>query len=320
MARPRHDLGPRLRRLLAMLPWLLERGEVTVREVAERFGLDEDEVVRDINLLGAIGVDERAGLDRVEVDIWHADADDGPGEPVVHAFRGALLTTAPRLTAAHSFAVLTAGRALLAVPGADTSGALGRALAKLEATLGEDAAVAVDLDQPTHLDAVRRAAADRIRLHVEYWSQYRDARTERRIDPLVVYSLRARWYVLAWDHATGEHRRFRVDRIRTCESTGERFDHDEVDVPTEAFDPPAGAPLVTLLLPPAGRWVVEAYDPIDADELADGRLRVTFHLVGERWLERLLLRVGPGARVESPASLADLPERAARRLLARYAR
>jgi proteasome accessory factor C len=315
MARPRHDLGPRLRRLLAMLPWLLERGEVPVSEVAERFGLPEDEVVRDVTLLGALGVDERLGLDRVEVDIW---PDDVTGEPLVHAFRGALLTEPPRLTAAHSFAVLTAGRALLAVPGADTGGALARALAKLEAALGEEAPVAVDLDQPEHLDAVRQAVADREQLQLGYWSQYRSELTDRLVDPLVAFSLRGRWYLLAWDHTRGEQRRFRVDRIRSCRTTGQRHDREPVEPPEVAFTPPPDAPLVTLVLPPAGRWVVEAYDPVDADELPDGRLRVVFHLVGERWLERLLLRVGADAAVESPAELADLPRRAARRLLLRY--
>jgi predicted DNA-binding transcriptional regulator YafY len=315
MVRPRHELGPRLRRALAMLPWLLERGEVPVREVAERFGLGEDDVVADIGLIGAFGVDERAGLDRLEVDIWE---DDDTGEAVVHAFRGALLAAPPRLTDAHSFAVLTAGRALLAVPGADPSGALGRALGKLESALGDDAAVAVDLEQPEHLGIVQEAAAGRQRLHIEYWSQYRDVVAERRIDPLAVYSLRGRWYVLGWDEPSGEHRRFRVDRIRSSRPTGETFEHDPIEPPTESFEPPADAPLVTLLLPPPGRWVVEAYEPVEEDELGDGSLRVSFYLVGERWLERLLLRVGPGALVESPEVLRDLPRRAARRLLERY--
>jgi proteasome accessory factor C len=316
MARPPALLGPRLRRVLAMLPWLLERGTVGVREVAERFGLAEEEVVRDLALVGAFGVDDRVGLDRLEVDLWD---DDPSGEAVVHAFAGAMLTEAPRLTDAHSFAVLTAGRALLAVPGSDQGGSLARALRKLESALGGDVPLEVDLERPAHLDALRAAVDRRERLQVGYWAQYRDAVTDRRIDPLGVYSLRGRWYVLARDERSGEERRFRVDRIRSVVPTGETFEHEPVELPADAFEPPPGAPLVRLVVPPEGRWVLESYDPIQAEELADGRVEVSFHLVGERWLERLLLRLGPDARVEDPPELRDLQRRAAERLLRRYA-
>ena len=46
----------RLRRLLVMLPWLMERGEVSVAETAERFGLTEAEVVRDLELASMCGL------------------------------------------------------------------------------------------------------------------------------------------------------------------------------------------------------------------------------------------------------------------------
>jgi proteasome accessory factor C len=315
MARPPALLGPRLRRLLAMLPWLLEQGSVPVREVAERFGMDVDDVVRDLGVVGAFGVDERVGLDRLEVDIWD---DDGSGEPIVHAFRGALLAAPARLTDAHSFAVLAAGRALLAVPGSDPDGALARAMAKLEAALGDDAPVAVELERPALLDAVREAVEQRHQLRIEYWAQYRDALTERVVDPLGAFSLRSRWYLLAWDHGSGGQRRFRIDRIRSLAPTGSTFDHEPVEIPTDAFAPPTDAPLVRLLLPADARWVLEAYEPVEVEELDGGRFEVTFHQVGERWLERLLLRLGPQARVVAPRELGGLQAAAARRLLARY--
>ena len=39
-----------------MLPWLMERGEVTVAEAAERFDLTEAEVVRDLELAAMCGL------------------------------------------------------------------------------------------------------------------------------------------------------------------------------------------------------------------------------------------------------------------------
>ena len=45
-----------MRRLLVMLPWLMERGEVPVAEVAERFALSEGEVVGDLELAAMCGL------------------------------------------------------------------------------------------------------------------------------------------------------------------------------------------------------------------------------------------------------------------------
>jgi len=53
----------------------------------------------------------------------------------------------------------------------------------------------------------------------------------------------------------------------------------------------------------------------------DGRLRVTLAISARPWLERLLLRLGPRARVveeTGDADLADCAHEAARRVLTRY--
>ena len=73
---------------------------------------------------------------------------------------------------------------------------------------------------------------------------------------------------------------------------------------------------MVLDLPASARWVVEAY-PLRWEE-ADGRLTVHVDLLGTAWLERLLLRVGPEARVVEPLELRDLGAKAARRLLIGY--
>ena len=46
----------RVRRLLVLLPWLMERREVAVAEVAAKFGLSEAEVVRDLELASMCGL------------------------------------------------------------------------------------------------------------------------------------------------------------------------------------------------------------------------------------------------------------------------
>ena len=40
----------RLRRLLILLPWLMERGQVPVEEAAERFGVGREQLIHDVEL------------------------------------------------------------------------------------------------------------------------------------------------------------------------------------------------------------------------------------------------------------------------------
>ena len=46
----------RLRRLLVMLPWLMERGEVPLADMAAHFALSEAEVVADLELAAMCGL------------------------------------------------------------------------------------------------------------------------------------------------------------------------------------------------------------------------------------------------------------------------
>ncbi len=111
-----------------MLPWLMERGEVPLAEVAERFRLTEDEVAADLELVAMCGlppfVDEL-------IDVFIDEGTVFVGVP-------RLFTRPLRLNSIEAFELLAAGRAAMELPGADASGPLGRGLAKLAAALGGD--------------------------------------------------------------------------------------------------------------------------------------------------------------------------------------
>jgi len=55
MNRPR-GAEDRLRRLLVMLPWLMEEGEVPLAEIAERFDLTEAQVTKELELVAMCGL------------------------------------------------------------------------------------------------------------------------------------------------------------------------------------------------------------------------------------------------------------------------
>ena len=300
----------RLRRLLVMLPWLTERRQATVAELAERFGISEAHVITDLERASMCGlppyVDEM-------IDLYIEDG-------VVHMGVPRLFTRPLRLTAPEGFSLLAAASAAQELQGAEPDGPLARALAKLAAALGDPAAVAVDVDHPPLLDVVRAARDANERLAITYWSSGRDELGERTIDPHLVFAERGRWYVVADDSRTGERRTFRVDRITEATATGERFARQAVDAPLDGgwFAQAADAQEATLLVPADAAWVADHYPVTSVEESDDGRLRVVLPVVSERWLARLLLRVGTEAEVVEPAQWRDLAARAATQVLARY--
>ena len=304
----RPPAGIQLRRLLAMIPWLASRPEgATIEEIAEHFAVTPQQVEADLTRASMLGLPPYTPDELVEVQL---------GDRVT-VRPGPVFRRPPKLTTGEGFAVLAAGKALQSVPGSDPDGALDGALAKLEAVLGDPDRIAVDIKQPPHLATVQRATTEGRRLRITYWSAWRDEASVRDLDPHVVFSRVGRWYVDGFDRHWGEIRRFRVDRIEAAEETGERFEPPGTPPPETIFDPPPDTQRVVVLVPPEGRWVIETY-PVHAEEAPDGRLRVTFTVVGASWLERVLLRLGPDAEVVEPPEARHTGRDAARRLLARY--
>ena len=83
-------------------------------------------------------------------------------------------------------------------------------------------------------------------------------------------------------------------------------------------DPPADSPWVDLALEPAAHWILDYY-PTTHRAWEGDRCVARFQVGGIAWLERLLLRLGPAARVLAGEGLpADPAGEAARRILARY--
>jgi proteasome accessory factor C len=224
-----------------------------------------------------------------------------------------------RLTPAEGLALLAAGRTHLAVPGSDAAGPLATALTKLEGAL-DLPNVIVKVGEPTFLAAVRDAAARGERVEIDYWSAGRDDLTTRRIDPALAFFAMGEWYVSAYCHRANAERMFRIDRIRALRATGEQFEMAPTDEIAEVFTPAADDPRVTLEVDPSAAWVADAYPAESVTTRPDGTLEVELAISEPAWLERLLVRLGPEARVLRPETARQAGADAARRVLARYRR
>jgi proteasome accessory factor C len=307
---PRPDAASRLRRLLTLIPWVVDHQGAQLDEIARRFGISVSELERDLELIPFCGLPPYSPDRLIDCQI----VDGRVFLRFAEYFRRPV-----SLTPSEGFTLLAAGRALLGVPGADAGGSLASALEKLETVLGGAEGMTVELGEGPFLEDLRRAAEAHQRVEIDYYAFGRDALTRRQIDPHAVFTAEGQWYVDAYCHQAKDDRLFRVDRVAAVRPTGELFEAVVRQAPlVGVFHPSESDPRVTLMLHPDVAWVVEAFPTESVETAADGRLRVVLAVSGRAWLERLLLRLGPAAEVTDPPEMVRLASEAARRVLGRY--
>jgi proteasome accessory factor C len=231
-----------------------------------------------------------------------------------------------RLTPDQALALVTAGQSLVSVPGTDPEGPLARGLAKLAGALqlDPDEAMAVHLgDTATAtLEHLRSAIRDGRRVRIDYYSFGRDERGERDVDPHRVWAEGGSWYLAGHCHKAEGSRVFRLDRMAGVEVLDEAATTRPDAGATAVFNPKAEDPTVVLDLDPDAAWVLDYYPNVGSGTGEDGRTRVELPVSSTRWLEQLLVRLGPTATVVGVQG--DVPGDpggdAARRVLDRYRR
>jgi proteasome accessory factor C len=309
----------RLQRLLALVPYVVNRNVVGVAETAATFGLTERELVDDLNLLWCIEL--RTPDPYCPIDLSYEG-----GEIVISEAES--IARPLRLAVDEASALLVALRMLaeMALPGSE---ALTRTIAKLEAAAGEAAAVSaqvqVQVDKGNTVgivSQVRDAVAQRRRIHLRYYVPGRDEATERDVDPMRLLVVEGRTYLEGWCRRAEGVRLFRLDRViglQVLDTAAEvPADAEPVDVDRGLFRPSAEDIEVVLELRPAAHWVAEYY-PCESVERTGEEIRVTLRTPDPRWVRRLALRLGEDARVLAPAGLAAQISADATAALAQYA-
>ncbi|WP_411085988.1 helix-turn-helix transcriptional regulator [Streptomyces sp. 061-3] len=305
------------RRMLSLVTYLRERPGAHVQDVARAFGITEDELISDLDVLPMCGTSFRGG-DLLDIDtdgdrIWWHNPDD-VAEPL-------------RLAADEATALLVAARAVATLPGLRESDrqALLRATAKLETAAGEAAAASSRLSVTFEAEGgvfadVDRAISERRRLWLRYYSPARDELTEREVDPIRLFAV-GHTYMEAWCRLSEDRRTFRLDRVAEIRLLDEPSAPPELelrDLSEGLVQPAAGDPEVVIEVGPGGRWVAEYYPHDSAEELADGGLRITLRTPDPASLRRLALRLGGEGRIVAPQELAQSARQAARAALAAY--
>jgi proteasome accessory factor C len=309
----------RLQRLLALVPYVVSRNVVSLAETAAAFGVSERELVDDLNMLWCVEL--RAPDPYCPIDLSYEG-----GEIMITEAES--IARPLRLAVDEASALLIALRMLAEATPAG-SAALSRTIAKLEAAAGEAAAVSAQVQVQVDkghaedvIDRMQEALSRGRRIHLRYYVPGRDEATERDVDPMRLLVVEGRTYLEGWCRRAEGVRLFRPDRVLGLEILDVPAEvppeAEPVDIDQGLFRPSDDDIRVVLELHPDAHWVAEYY-PCEKVERHGEDLEVMLLTPDVRWVRRLALRLGEGARVLAPADLAAQVRQEATAALAQYA-
>src|SRR5580692_9879299 len=199
----------RLRRLLALVPYVASRKAVSLAETAATFGMTERELIDDLNLAWCVELKSPEPYCPIDLSYEGGEITVSQAESIARPLR---------LAADEASALLVALRMLAEIP-ADGS-AVGRLIAKIEGAAGASAAassqvmIQVDSQNVRGLAAkVSTALGAGKRLHLRYYNHGRDETTERDVDPMRLLVVEGRTYLEGWCLRAEAVRLFRLDRV-----------------------------------------------------------------------------------------------------------
>lgn len=312
----------RLPRLLALVPYLQAHPGVRVVDAAAELDVTPAQLRKDLSLLWMCGL---PGY--------------GPGELIDLSFEGdtvdvvfdAGMTRPLRLSRGEAGALAVALRALAEMGGLVERDVVERALAKVEAAAGGaggPSAVAVGVEHGDDASSATTAVlagalAARHPVYLRYYTATRDDVTERVVEPRRLLVVEGRTYLEAWCRRVEDVRLFRADRVEAVQVLDEVLAAVPVVDRTPADDPfdlGEDLPLADLELARQHSWVAEYYPVESTTTVEGGGLRVALRYTDAEWLVRLVLGLGAGALVLTPAHLAAEVTSRARQALAAYDR
>ncbi len=304
--------------MLQLVPYLVERGDVSVADAAADFDVTPAQMRRMVETLTVIGRPGDGGFWQMPHDLFDIDWDLLDEQDRIALTHTVGLERAPRLTAREAAALLAGLQLAGSLPGVAGSpvleGLLGK-LARGAATMPPDVIVA-----PAPVDEVRERVGEALRGGVALSFTYRTPDGEpmtRTVDPVKVHIADGEWYLQGWCHMREAMRTFHLDRVSDPVLTDIPVTHADAEAPA-LFDADRGEILARIRFP-------AALAPLLADHLTgaetteeEGRCTATMRLADERSLRRLAARFGGDIEVLSPDSVRHAVEAWATAALEQY--
>lgn len=319
----RGEAAGRARRLVNLVPWLIQNPGLTIDVVASKFGIPRGVLIKDLTMVTLTGVYPYTPSDLVDIS-WNDDR--------VMVRSAEYLRSFTDLTVEEAVVLYLALRAAAGLPGLADAPALTSGIEKLGRALGIEGGgveMVAERAAANTLELLRKAIEGRETIQVTYVSYSSERETTRAVDPYVLFVYEGRWYLCGFCHSTQEERVFRVSRVSNVSSTGRHF-----KAPADRGGDPNGGSgriegnrlpgregwkiegidLEVAMPPEVASWFTRAYPPTRVIELDNGWSYVKVKASTLTWATKVLFGIADRVRVISPevarTRLAEAVERA----------
>lgn len=295
-------------RLLEILTILLRRESFTARAFAQRLGVSERTIRRDIDdlCLAGIPVVTRQG--------------SGGGISIAEGYK-----LDKRLLLPGELRNIVAGLRAL-----DSAGAIGDIkplLDKFSGAASEGTAEGeIQIDLATYnrenlspkITRLRKAIAERRAVSFEYFSD--KGRSARCVEPYFLTYKWTSWYLFGYCLSCEDFRLFKLSRLGKLTVESPCFSPREIPPEKKDFsDPWSNEKPMTILFDPSLEYLlVDFYGSDSYERMPDGRLRLTWGYFDLKLTAKWLLRFGSGAEVLKPRALRRAVAREARQIWSIY--
>lgn len=285
-----------MNRLFEIIYLLLNKKSVTARELAERFGVSQRTIYRDIDTLGLAGIPV------------YTEKGKGGGISLLPEF----VLNKSLLSEREQNEILSALQGLSTVKTADTE----VVLKKLSTIFNKSAANWLEVDftgwsyrDGDKFNGFKTAILERRIAAFDYYSAYGE-KTQRRIEPVQLWFKSRSWYIKGFCLTRQDMRLFKLSRVKNLNITDERFPPREL-----LALPPNPGPAehqkrdIALKLKIAPEMTYRVYDEFDEDMVEkqpDGSLVVSVIWPEDDWVYGTILSYGEYAEVLEPAHIREI--------------
>ncbi|MEM6348935.1 MAG: YafY family protein [Bacteroidota bacterium] len=216
----------RLSRLAAILTYLQSKKLITATEIAKRFEVSVRTVYRDIRALEASGV-----------PIY---TEEGKGYSLVEGYR----IPPVMFTEEEANALITAESLIIRNKDTSLVKHYVEAITKIKAVLGYEEKEKADLlsqrmvfiqnlglnTTSDYLTSIQSAITNFQCIDLRYLSLYKEELTQRRVQPLALYSTHENWIMIAYCELREAQREFRLDQIQSLAVSEDLFEAHDFDL------------------------------------------------------------------------------------------
>lgn len=295
-------------RLFEIIYVLLSKKIVTAKELAERFGVSQRTIYRDVDILSLAGIPV------------YTEKGKGGGISLLPDF----VLNKSLLSEAEQNEILSALQGLSAVKTADTQGVL----KKLSAIFNKNAANWLEVDfsgwgyqDGDKFNDFKTAILERRIAEFDYYSTYSE-KTHRSIEPIQLWFKSRAWYIKGYCLLRKDVRLFKLTRVRNLTLTAEHFiDRDLLAEPSNPGPAEHQKRDITLKLkiaPEMTYRVMDEFDETDVERQSDGNFFVSVNWPEDDWVYGTILSYGEYAEVLEPEHIREIIKEKSQKTAKKY--